>query len=61
MSPSKAATSQCRWGFHTFRGGIDPRDLFFRRHGVGVVEIWKGLSSDDETLTPRVQRNVDVG
>ena len=26
MSPSQSAISQCGWGFHTVRGGIDQED-----------------------------------
>ena len=28
-------------GFHTVRGGIDPRDHFFRPRVVGVIDFWK--------------------
>ena len=39
MSPSQAATSQCGWGFHTVRGGIDPGDPRFRPQVVGARPI----------------------
>ena len=60
MSPSQSATSQWRWGSHTVRGGIDPGGLRFRHPVVGVVEIWKDFESGDETLSPRVRRDLDV-
>ena len=41
MSLSQSATSQLVWGFHTLRGGIDPRGLPFRPQVVGVVDIRK--------------------
>ena len=37
--------------FHTLRGGIDPGDLCFRPQVVGVVEVWRELSSGDKTLS----------
>ena len=43
MNPSQSATSQCVWGVHTVRSGIDPGDLLFRARLVRVVEIWKDL------------------
>ena len=51
MSLSQSATSQLGWGFHTLRGGINPGDLRFRPRVVGVVDIWKGFWSGDETLS----------
>ena len=41
MSPSQSAIAQWGWGFHTLRGGIDPRDLRCRPRVVGFAEIWK--------------------
>ena len=41
MSLIQSATSQLGWGFHTLRGGVDPRDIRLRPRVVGVVEIWK--------------------
>ena len=53
MSLSEPATSQLDWGFHTLRGGIDPRDPRFRRRVVGVVEAWKTLPpGDGNTSSP---------
>ena len=51
MSLSQSATGQLGWGFHTFRGDIDPEDLCFRPRVVGVVDIWKDFKSGDETLS----------
>ena len=51
MSPSHLATSQCGWGFHTLRGDIDPGDRHFRLRVAGVVDMWRELSSGDETLS----------
>ena len=61
MSLSQSATSQLGWGFHTLRGGINPGDLRFRPRVVGVVDIWKGFESGDETHPPRVWRDSGVG
>ena len=33
------ATSQCGWGLHTVRGGIDPGDTRFSPRFVGNVDI----------------------
>ena len=41
MTPSQSAITHWGWGFHTLRGGIDPRDLRFRPRVVGIGEIWK--------------------
>ena len=45
MRPSQLAISQWGWGSQTVRGGIDPGDISFRPQFVGVVEVWKDLSS----------------
>ena len=37
MSPSQSAITQWGWGFHIQRGGIDPGNLRFCTHVVGVV------------------------
>ena len=36
---SQSAIGQWGWGFHTVRGGFDPRDHRFRPRVVGVVEV----------------------
>ena len=41
MSLSQSAICQCRTGFHTVRGGIDPDEVYFRLWAVGFVEIRK--------------------
>ena len=51
MSPSRAATRQCGWGFHTVQRGIDPGNPRFRPQVVAVEEIWKYFESGDETLS----------
>ena len=51
MSPSQSAITQLGWGFHTLRGGIDPRNLRFRPRVVGVVEIWKDFQPGDGNLS----------
>ena len=38
MGPSQAAIGRCALGFHTARGGINPRDHRSHPRGVGVVE-----------------------
>ena len=48
---TQLATSQLGWGFHTFRGGIDPGDNRFRPRVVGVVEVWRDSSSGDGNLS----------
>ena len=37
--PSQSAIGPWVRGFHTVRGGVDPRELDFRPRGVGVVDI----------------------
>ena len=37
MSPSQSEITQWGWGFHIQRGGIDPGNLRFCTHVVGVV------------------------
>ena len=46
-------SNQREWccGFHTVRGGIDPRDLRSRPRVAGVLKIWKDLESGDGTLS----------
>ena len=39
-------------GFHTVRGGIDPRDHRFHPRLDGVKDVWKDFSSRDGTLSP---------
>ena len=51
ISPSHPAISQCRTGFHTVRGGVDPDDLRSRSRFVGVGEIWKYFHSGCRTVS----------
>ena len=37
------------WGFHIVRGGIKPRDHYFRPRFVGVAHGWKDLRSGEWT------------
>ena len=39
MGPIQSAITQWGWGFHTLRGGIDPRDLRFRPRVFRGLEI----------------------
>ena len=39
MSLGQLAITQCDWGFHTLRGGIDPGDVHFCPQFVWVVDI----------------------
>ena len=43
LSPSQSAIGGRDWGFHTARGGFDSGDRSFRRHVVGVVDVWRDI------------------
>ena len=61
MSPSQSTITEVCWGSLTVRGGIDSVACRFRYRVVRVVEIWKDIWFRDETLSPRVRRDLDVG
>ena len=51
MRPSQSAITQWGWGFHTLRGDIDQRDIFFRPQVVGVVDIFGGFRAGDGNVS----------
>ena len=41
--PSRSATGQWDWGFHTVRSDFNPGDHRFGPRVDGIVKIWKHL------------------
>ena len=52
MSPSQSATSQCGWGFHTNRSGIDPGDLRFHLQFAEIIGMEGFLIRGWEIIFP---------
>lgn len=50
-SPSQSAISRRGWGFHTVRGGVDPKGLCFRPPVVGGVDVYRSFRPGDGTLS----------
>ena len=44
-------SSQWNWGFHTFGGGVDPRELGFLPPFVQFLDIWNDHWTGDGTLS----------
>ena len=51
MSPGQSAITQWDWGFHTLRGGIDPRDVRFRPKDFLVACICANVQPGDRNLS----------
>ena len=49
--PSKSATGQWGWGFHTVWDSFDPGDHRSRPQVVGVVYVWRDFRSGDGNLS----------